>query len=77
MGKTVNSARNVLCGGSFVEDRLATLQNVVKDPELDQWNLYLGTRFSLTLCPTDGKFGSESYLQQELMKKKWLALIQH
>lgn len=46
MGKTVNSARNVLCGGSFVEDRLATLQNVVKDPELDQWNLYLGTLFS-------------------------------
>ncbi|KAH9550256.1 hypothetical protein CY35_10G062800 [Sphagnum magellanicum] len=27
----------------FVEDRLATLQNVVKDPELDQWNLYLAT----------------------------------
>ncbi len=62
MGKTVNSARNVLCGGSFVEDRLATLQNVVKDPELDQWNLYLGTLFSLTLCPTDGKFGSLSHI---------------
>jgi hypothetical protein len=43
MGKTVNSGRNFLCGGSFVEDRLATLQNVVKDPELDQWNLYLAT----------------------------------
>ncbi|KAG2404305.1 uncharacterized protein HKW66_Vig0112270 [Vigna angularis] len=26
----------------FVEDRLATLKNVIKDPELDQWNLYLG-----------------------------------
>jgi hypothetical protein len=45
-----------------VEDRLATLQNVVKDPELDQWNLYLGTLFSLTLCPTDGKFGSLSHI---------------
>ena len=28
---------------SFVEDRLATLRNVIKDPALDQWNLYLGT----------------------------------
>jgi hypothetical protein len=27
---------------SFVEDRLATLKNVIKDPELDGWNLYLG-----------------------------------
>ncbi|XP_027188834.1 uncharacterized protein [Cicer arietinum] len=26
----------------FVEDRLATLKNVIKDPELDKWNLYLG-----------------------------------
>nr|CAD1836015.1 unnamed protein product [Ananas comosus var. bracteatus] len=26
----------------FVEDRLATLKNVIKDPALDQWNLYLG-----------------------------------
>ncbi|KAL1360456.1 uncharacterized protein [Arachis hypogaea] len=26
----------------FVEDRLATLKNVIKEPELDQWNLYLG-----------------------------------
>ncbi|KAG6748118.1 hypothetical protein POTOM_048019 [Populus tomentosa] len=26
----------------FVEDRLATLKNVIKDPELDGWNLYLG-----------------------------------
>ncbi|XP_019431713.1 PREDICTED: uncharacterized protein LOC109338832 [Lupinus angustifolius] len=25
----------------FVEDRLATLKNVIKEPELDQWNLYL------------------------------------
>ncbi|KAG8080786.1 hypothetical protein GUJ93_ZPchr0007g6132 [Zizania palustris] len=25
----------------FVEDRLATLQNVIKEPALDQWNLYL------------------------------------
>ncbi|CAA2988556.1 uncharacterized protein LOC111385513 [Olea europaea subsp. europaea] len=26
----------------FVEDRLATLKNVIKEPELDKWNLYLG-----------------------------------
>nr|KYP64217.1 hypothetical protein KK1_018808 [Cajanus cajan] len=26
----------------FVEDRLATLKNVIKEPELNQWNLYLG-----------------------------------
>lgn len=26
----------------FVEDRLATLKNVIKEPELDRWNLYLG-----------------------------------
>ncbi|KAH1254621.1 hypothetical protein GmHk_04G011031 [Glycine max] len=29
-------------GTGFVEDRLATLKNVIKEPELDQWNLYLG-----------------------------------
>ncbi|CAM6101228.1 unnamed protein product [Calypogeia fissa] len=28
---------------NFVEDRLATLRNVIKDPELDQWHLYLGS----------------------------------
>lgn len=27
----------------FVEDRLATLKNVIKEPQLDKWNLYLGT----------------------------------
>lgn len=27
----------------FVEDRLATLRNVIKLPALDSWNLYLGT----------------------------------
>ncbi|KAJ8749009.1 hypothetical protein K2173_013452 [Erythroxylum novogranatense] len=26
----------------FVEDRLATLKNVIKEPKLDGWNLYLG-----------------------------------
>ncbi|KAL8062721.1 hypothetical protein ABFX02_02G166300 [Erythranthe guttata] len=26
----------------FVEDRLATLKNVIKEPELSKWNLYLG-----------------------------------
>ncbi|XP_050386470.1 uncharacterized protein LOC126802803 isoform X2 [Argentina anserina] len=26
----------------FLEDRLATLKNVIKEPELDGWNLYLG-----------------------------------
>lgn len=31
---------------SFVEDRLATLKNVIKEPELDGWNLYLG-KFSV------------------------------
>lgn len=30
---------------SFVEDRLATLKNVIKEPELDGWNLYLGNRY--------------------------------
>ena len=30
---------------SFVEDRLATLKNVIKEPELDGWNLYLGKFF--------------------------------
>lgn len=32
---------------SFVEDRLATLKNVIKEPELDGWNLYLG-KFSVS-----------------------------
>ena len=31
---------------SFVEDRLATLKNVIKEPELDGWNLYLGKFFA-------------------------------
>ncbi|XP_023639450.1 uncharacterized protein LOC17889958 isoform X3 [Capsella rubella] len=31
----------------FVEDRLATLKNVIKEPELDKWNLYLGGLFPL------------------------------
>ncbi|KAH6757833.1 hypothetical protein C2S51_038630 [Perilla frutescens var. frutescens] len=26
----------------FVEDRFATLKNVIKEPELNKWNLYLG-----------------------------------
>ncbi|GER57437.1 ATP-dependent protease ATPase subunit HslU [Striga asiatica] len=26
----------------FVEDRLATLKNVINEPELNKWNLYLG-----------------------------------
>ncbi|XP_061997642.1 uncharacterized protein LOC133715240 [Rosa rugosa] len=26
----------------FLEDRLATLKNVIREPELDGWNLYLG-----------------------------------
>lgn len=30
---------------SFVEDRLATLKNVIKEPELDGWSLYLGDLF--------------------------------
>lgn len=30
---------------SFVEDRFATLKNVIKEPELDDWNLYLGDRY--------------------------------
>lgn len=34
-----NSAHHLT---SFVEDRLATLKNVIKEPELDDWNLYLG-----------------------------------
>lgn len=33
---------------SFVEDRLATLKNVIKEPELDGWNLYLGNVSSLS-----------------------------
>jgi hypothetical protein len=39
----VNFLRSVDFVNSFVEDRLATLRNVIKDPALDQWNLYLGT----------------------------------
>lgn len=31
------------CSFHFVEDRLATLRNVIKTPELNGWNLYLGT----------------------------------
>eukprot|EP00850_Spirogloea_muscicola_P002850 SM000011S19028 [mRNA] locus=s11:470466:472320:- [translate_table: standard] len=31
------------CSLHFVEDRLATLKNVIKRPELDKWHLYLGT----------------------------------
>ncbi|KAJ1694838.1 hypothetical protein LUZ63_011536 [Rhynchospora breviuscula] len=27
----------------FIEDRLATLKNVIKEPELNEWNLYLVT----------------------------------
>ncbi|KAL3702318.1 hypothetical protein R1sor_020340 [Riccia sorocarpa] len=27
----------------FVEDRLATLRNVIKEPELEKWNLYFAT----------------------------------
>jgi len=27
----------------FIEDRLATLKNVIKEPALDKWNLYLVT----------------------------------
>jgi hypothetical protein len=30
-----------------VEDRLATLKNVIKEPELDKWSLYLGGLFPL------------------------------
>jgi hypothetical protein len=26
----------------FVEDKLSTLQKVIKEPALDDWNLYLG-----------------------------------
>lgn len=35
-----NPAHPLSC--SFVEDRLATLKNVIKEPGLDGWNLYLG-----------------------------------
>lgn len=38
---------------SFVEDRLATLKNVIKEPELDGWNLYLGNFLPLPLSNTD------------------------
>lgn len=41
--KNANFLRCVDFVNSFVEDRLATLRNVIKDPALDQWNLYLGT----------------------------------
>lgn len=37
---------------SFVEDRLATLKNVIKEPELDGWNLYLGKILPLPLSNT-------------------------
>ncbi|CAI5494284.1 unnamed protein product [Closterium sp. Naga37s-1] len=31
------------CSFHFVEDRLATLRNVISTPQLDGWHLYLGT----------------------------------
>ncbi|GJP51744.1 hypothetical protein CLOM_g10887 [Closterium sp. NIES-68] len=31
------------CSFHFVEDRLATLRNVINTPQLDAWHLYLGT----------------------------------
>lgn len=31
-----------------MEDRLATLKNVIKEPELDGWNLYLGNPLYLS-----------------------------
>ncbi|KAG5049629.1 hypothetical protein JHK85_010732 [Glycine max] len=39
---TIPPGRIYGLGTGFVEDRLATLKNVIKEPELDQWNLYLG-----------------------------------
>lgn len=36
-----------------MEDRLATLKNVIKEPELDGWNLYLGDLPSPPSSPVD------------------------
>lgn len=33
-----------------MEDRLATLKNVIREPELDGWNLYLGNNLSPFYC---------------------------
>ncbi|CAN0824902.1 hypothetical protein LINGRAHAP2_LOCUS251 [Linum grandiflorum] len=41
-GVTIPPERIFGLGTGFVEDRLATLKNVIKEPELDGWNLYLG-----------------------------------
>ncbi|XXG84997.1 hypothetical protein AAC387_Pa11g0178 [Persea americana] len=41
-GVTIPSERIYGLGTGFVEDRIATLKNVIKEPELDGWNLYLG-----------------------------------
>ncbi|BBN68923.1 hypothetical protein Prudu_644S000300 [Prunus dulcis] len=41
-GVTIPPERIFGLGSGFVEDRLATLKNVIKEPELDGWNLYLG-----------------------------------
>nr|KJB22338.1 hypothetical protein B456_004G042000 [Gossypium raimondii] len=41
-GVTIPPERIYGLGTGFVEDRLATLKNVIKEPELDGWNLYLG-----------------------------------
>jgi len=39
---------------SFIEDRLATLKNVIKEPALDKWNLYLGKSWLMVLTkPND------------------------
>ncbi|CAN4125087.1 unnamed protein product [Withania somnifera] len=41
-GITIPAERIYGLGTGFVEDRLATLKNVIKEPKLDGWNLYLG-----------------------------------
>uniref|UniRef100_A0A0D3GQ40 Uncharacterized protein n=3 Tax=Oryza TaxID=4527 RepID=A0A0D3GQ40_9ORYZ len=41
VGKPTRGGSVLEEGEDFVEDRLATLKNVIKEPALDQWNLYL------------------------------------
>jgi len=48
----------------FIEDRLATLKNVIKEPALDKWNLYLGHLGSnMGIQHTGGEGRSTRYLK--------------
>ncbi|XP_058225900.1 uncharacterized protein LOC131334717 isoform X2 [Rhododendron vialii] len=43
----------------FVEDRLVTLKNVIKEPELDGWSLYLGDLFIIDSLIRDWGYNTQ------------------